>query len=116
EASRDRAIGDKAAEAARADIPKGVVSRVRRNADEADDAYGIARRDLGRLRRLVGKDGPDHDAWVAALDMLDKLQFRLLLDATKFFWDARVYAAAEDFAARASYIDPVDPTLLELRN
>ncbi len=116
EAKRDRALGDRAAEEARANMPKGVVSRVRRSANEADDAYGVARRDLGRLRRVVGKTGDDHDAWAAALDSLDKVQFQLLLDATKFFWDARVYAAAEDFAIRASYIDPVNPTLLELRS
>jgi hypothetical protein len=114
-ARRDRSLGDKAAEDARAQMPKGVVSRVRRLADDADDAYGAARRGLGRLRRLVGRTGPDHDAWAAALDDLDKVQFRLLFDAAKFFWDARVYAPAEDFAARASYIDPVDPRLLELR-
>ncbi len=97
-------------------MPKGVVSRVRRSSDEADEAYGAARRGLGRLRRLVGRAGPDHDAWAAALDDLDRVQFRMLFDAAKFFWDARVYAPAEDFAARASYIDPVDPRLLELRD
>lgn len=116
ESSRDRSLGDKAAEEARANMPKGVVSRVRRSADEADDFYGTARRDLGRLRRLVGRSGDDHDAWAAALDALDRVQFQLLLDATKFFWDARVYATAEDFATRASYLDPVNPTLLELRS
>lgn len=116
EAKRDRALGDKAADEARSYMPKGVVSRVRRSADEADDFYGTARRDLGRLRHVVGKSGPDRDAWALALDELDKVQFTLLLEATKFFWDARVYGTAEDFATRASYIDPVNPALLELRS
>lgn len=114
-ARRDRSLGDKSAEDARAQMPKGVVSRVRRFAEDADAAYGAARRGLGRLRRLVGRTGPDHDAWATALDELDKAQFRLLFDAAKFFWNARVYAPADDFAARASYVDPVDPGLLELR-
>lgn len=114
-AKGDRAIGDRSADAARAEMPKGAVSRVRKAADEADDAYGVARREYGRLRRLVGKTGPDRDAWAAALDELDKIQFRLLFDAAKFFWDARVYATAEDFANRASYIEPVDQGLMELR-
>lgn len=114
-AKGDRTLGDRSADAARAEMPKGAVTRVRRAAEEADEGYGTARREYGRLRRLVGRAGPDRDAWAAALDELDKVQFKLLLDAAKFFWDARVYATAEDFAMRASYIDPVDPTLLELR-
>lgn len=114
-AKGDRALGDRTADEARVEMKKGAVSRVRRTADAADEAYGTARRNLGRLRRLVGKSGSDHADWVAALDALDKVQFGLLLDATKFFWDARVYATAEDFATRASYLDPVNPTLLEIR-
>ncbi len=49
------------------------------------------------------------------LGTIDRDQFRMLLDATKFFWEARVYATAEEYAARASYVDPVDPALLEVR-
>ena len=109
------ALGDKSADEARALMPNGVVSRVRKLVEEADAAYVLARKELGRLRRIVAKEGPDRDDTMALLGVLDKSQYKLLFDAAKFFWDARVYATAEEYAARASYIDPVDPKLLELR-
>lgn len=104
-----------AAEEARAQAVNGVVSRVRRQADASDASYVAARRALGRIRRLAAKDSPDATKALALLGTIDREQFRMLLDATKFFWEARVYATAEEFAARASYVDPVDPALLEVR-
>jgi hypothetical protein len=106
---------DRAADEARASMPKAVVSRVRRSAGEAADLYDGSRRALGRLRRISSQAGPDREAVQARLSDLDRRQFRLLFEAAKFFWDERVYAAAEEFAARAAFVDPVDPALLELR-
>jgi hypothetical protein len=116
EAKRQVAVGDASAAEARGHMPNGVVSRVRREVDEADAAYKLARRELGRLRRILPKDGKERAEAEAMLLALDATQYRLLLDAAKFFWTARVYDTAEDFAARASYLDPVDPALLELRS
>ena len=115
EARRQTALGDQTADAARAQMPNGVVSRVRRLAEAADAAYVAARHELGRMRRIAKRDEPERADALARLGVLDKSEYRLLFDAAKFFWDARVFASADDFAARASYIDPVDPALLELR-
>ncbi len=104
-----------AADEARAQAKNGVVSRVRRLADASDASYVAARRALGRIRRLTARESPDALKALAMLGTIDRDQFRMLLDATKFFWEARVYATAEEFAARASYVDPVDPVLLEVR-
>ena len=104
-----------AAEEMRAQAKNGVVSRVRRLGDASDAGYVAARRALGRIRRLTARESPDALKALAMLGTIDRDQFRMLLDATKFFWEARVYAPAEDFAARASYVDPVDPALLEVR-
>lgn len=115
EAKKQRGIGDeRAAEAVRL-FPGGNVTRVGRAVEAADEAYGDARRQLGRLRRIVRKDESEREQVLALLGELDGLQFRNLLGAAKFFWDARVYARADAYATRASYLDPVDPTLLELR-
>jgi hypothetical protein len=110
------AAADRAAGEARAQMPKGVVSRVRRNAEAAADDYEDARRALGRLRRIAGPTGALRDETNAALVDLDGRQFGFLYEAAKFFWDARVYGTAEEFAARAAFVDPVDPRLLELRD
>jgi hypothetical protein len=116
EARRQSAAGDKAAGDARAQMPNSVVSRVRRHGEVAANAYEEARRALGRLRRIAGPSGPLRDEVNAALVDLDRRQFAFLYEAAKFFWDARVYATAEEFAARAAFVDPVDPRLLELRD
>jgi hypothetical protein len=115
EAKRQIAWGDKAAKEARELFPRGVVSKVGRLIEAADEAYGAARRELGRLRRIVRKEEAERDQVLALLNDLDRLQYRVLFDAAKFFWSARVYARADEYAARASYLDPVDPALLELR-
>ena len=115
QAKKQIALGDKEADEARALMPKGVVSKVRRLVEEADQDYVAARKELGRLRRIVPKEGTPREEAMALLAGLDKVQYALLYDAAKFFWDARVYDTADGYAARASYIDPVDPKLLELR-
>jgi hypothetical protein len=116
EARRQTAAGDRAAADARAQMPNAVVSRVRRHGEAAADAYEDARRALGRLRRIAGPTGALRDETTASLGDLDRRQYAFLFEAAKFFWDARVYATAEEFAARAAFVDPVDPRLLELRD
>ena len=116
EAKMQIALGDKAAAEMREQTPKGVVSRVRRFAEAADESYVKARKEIGRLRRIAPDGSKEREEALALLTTLDKAQFKMLLDAAKCFWDARVYNDADGFAARASYIDPVDPTLLELRS
>jgi hypothetical protein len=116
EARRRSAAGDRAAADARAQMPNAVVSRVRRHAETAAAAYDDSRRALGRLRRIAGPSGPLREETAAALGDLDRRQFAFLYETAKFFWDARVYGTAEEFAARAAFVDPVDPRLLELRD
>ena len=115
EAKQHVNVAATAADEARAQAKNGVVSRVRRLSEGSDASYVAARRALGRIRRLAAKDSPESAKALALLGDIDRDQFRMLLDATKFFWEARVYAAADEFAARASYVDPVDPALLEVR-
>ena len=97
-------------------MPRGNVTKVGKAAQAADDAYGAARRELGRLRRIVRKEETERDTVLALLADLDKRQFRLLFDTAKFYWGARVFARADEWATRASYLDPVDPSLMELRD
>jgi tetratricopeptide (TPR) repeat protein len=93
----------------------GNVTRARKYAEAADDAFMDARRHYGRLRRVLGREDPRYREVLAGLNELDRLQFRLLFETASFFWDQRVYSKAEEFAARASFIDPVHPDLLMLR-
>ncbi len=106
-----RSVAKKAADARQI----GNVSRARKYADSADAAFMDARRDLGRLRRILRPNDPRYREVISMLNDLDAAQFRLLYDSAEFFWQGRIYSAAEEFAARASYIDPVNPDLLELR-
>jgi hypothetical protein len=115
EAKQKAAVGDREGVAAREHMAKGVVSRARRSVEAADAAYVAARRELGRLRRIVRAGEPERDQALALLATLDTTHYRLLFDAAKYFWDERVYGTADEYAARASYVDPVDPDLLELR-
>lgn len=116
EAKKHLGLGDRHADEARAIMPRGNVTKVGKAAEAADDAYGTARRELGRLRRIVRKEESERDAVLALLADLDRRQFRLLFDAAKFYWDARVFARADEWATRASYLDPVDQALMELRD
>jgi tetratricopeptide (TPR) repeat protein len=115
EARAKMARGGEWAAEARAEMEKGVVTRARKRADAAQEAFQDARRDLGRLRRIVPREGPARTEVLAMLTELDRDQFALLLAAATFFWREKVYNEAERFAALASYIDPVHPDLLELR-
>lgn len=118
---RTKAVGQieqgrkKAQEAALA-RDKGNVTRARKHAEGADKAFMNARRDLGRLRRIVPRDDGMYREILALLNELDRDHFALLHDTAWFFWEETVYSRADAYAARASYIDPVHPDLLELRD
>jgi hypothetical protein len=107
-----RAEAQKAADARE----RGNVTRARKYAEAANDDFDGARRHLGRLRRILRPDDPARREILTLLNDLDRLQFDLLFKTAWFFWDQRVYGKAEEFAARASYIDPVHPDLLDLRD
>ena len=79
---------------------------------EGDRFYGVT---VPECRRIARAGEPERDQALALLATLDTTHYRLLFDAAKFFWDERVYGTADEYAARASYVDPVDPELLELR-
>lgn len=115
DARAKREAADENAAEARENMPLGRVTRVRKAAEAAADGYEAARRDMGRLRRVLPAQGPERDAANAMLADLDRKQFALLFDAAKFFWDERIFDTADQFAARAAFVDPVDPRLLELR-
>lgn len=94
----------------------GNVTRSRKYAEAADKAFMGARRDLGRLRRIVPRDASAYREIISLLNQLDREHFALLHDTAWFFWEETVYSRADEYAARASYIDPVHPDLLELRD
>jgi hypothetical protein len=96
-------------------MAKGQVTDVRRAVEASDAAYQSGRRELGRVRRIAPKGSKERDEAGAVLAAVDTSEFRLLFAAAKFFWNARIYHDAEEYAARASYLDPVEPGLLELR-
>jgi hypothetical protein len=95
---------------------KGNVSGARKAAEAADDGYMAARKDLGRLRRILPKDHPQRAEALASLAELDRIQFDLRFGMAKFLWDQRIYSQAEEWANKAAYLDPVQPDLVELRD
>jgi hypothetical protein len=110
--------GDVAAKESAAAQQQGAVTSARKHAEKALEAYTEARKNLGRLRRILPPDDAKAKDEVASrLNDLDKKQFALCLGMAKFLAapGARNYAKAEEWAAKAAYIDPVDPVLLELR-
>jgi hypothetical protein len=109
-------VGRKEAEKAGAAREKGNVTRARKHAEAADKAFMTARRDLGRLRRIVPRGEEAYVEILALLNTLDDEQFALLHATAWFFWEQTVYSRADEYAARASYIDPVHPDLLDLRD
>lgn len=112
------AAGDAAAAHSAQAREKGNVTKSRKGAEEADAAYTEARRQLGRLRRILPPDDQAAREQVAArLNELDRKQFALRLALAKFYAapGARNYGEAERWAAKAAYLDPVHPELLELR-
>ncbi|MDJ0973421.1 MAG: hypothetical protein QNJ98_03110 [Planctomycetota bacterium] len=95
---------------------KGQVSRAHRNAEKADAEFTKARRNLGRLRRILPRRSEMRRDVLAKLVELDKAQFDLLFNMAWFMWESKVWSRAELYAAKASYIDPVHPELIELRD
>ena len=110
--------GDLAAKESAAAQKQGAVTQARKDAEKALEAYTEARKNLGRLRRILPPDDTKAKDEVASrLNDLDKKQFALCLGMARFLAapGARNFAKAEEWAAKAAYIDPVDPELLELR-
>lgn len=110
--------GDVAAKECAEDRDQGAVTKARKAAEAALAAYTEARKNFGRLRRILPiEDAKARDEVAARLNDLDKKQFALCLAMAKFYAapGARNWGAADEWAARAAYIDPVDPELLELR-
>jgi hypothetical protein len=110
--------GDLAAKESAEARAKGNVTKARKGAEESLAQYTEARKNLGRLRRILPLDqAKARDEVAARLNDLDKKQFALCLAMAKFFAapGARNFGKAEEWAAKAAYIDPVDPELLELR-
>lgn len=96
---------------------QGAVTRARKLAEQADERFMASRRHLGRLRRILPAESPERAEVLQALNRLDREQFDLLFGMARFLYrEAGVYTQAERFAARASYIDPVHPDLIELRD
>ncbi|MFV1959605.1 MAG: hypothetical protein ACC662_09365 [Planctomycetota bacterium] len=108
-------LGRDEAKKAAAARERGNVTRARKQAEAADEAFTKARRHLGRLRRILGRADSHYRAILQQLNDLDIEQFRLLFDTAWFFWEQRIYSKADRWAAKASYIDPVHPDLLALR-
>lgn len=112
------AAGDTAAAQSAQARNLGNVTKARKGAEAADAAYTEARKQLGRLRRILPPDDEAARTQLAArLNELDRKQFALRLALAKFYVapGARNYGEAERWAAKAAYIDPVHPDLLELR-
>ena len=107
--------GRKASEEAGKARKKGNLTWARKHAEAGHENFQKARRNLGRLRRILPRGSKMRQGVLARLVELDKAQFSLLYDTAYFFWLERVFTRAETWAARASYIDPVDPDLMELR-
>jgi hypothetical protein len=110
--------GDLAAKESADAREKGNVTKARKAAETSLAAYTEARKNLGRLRRIVPlEDAKARDEVASRLNDLDKKQFALCLAMAKFLAapGARNFAKAEEWALKAAYIDPVDPELLELR-
>lgn len=96
---------------------QGSVTKARKLAEQADKNFQEARKNLGRLRRILPRGHTERDKILAELNKLDKAQFDLLFGLAWFLaFDAGAYTQAEKFAARASYIDPVHPDLVDLRD
>ena len=80
------ATGDAAAVAAAEARTKGNVTQARKGAEKADEAFTEARKNLGRLRRILPlEDAAARDKVAAKLNELDRKQFALLLATAKFF-------------------------------
>lgn len=97
-------------------VKVGNQTRARKAAEKADKMFHEARLHLGRLRRILPRSHATRGEVLAQLTKLDKAQFELRFGMAKFYDDQTVWTRAERWAALASYIDPVDPRLIELRD
>lgn len=95
---------------------QGSVSRARKLAEQADEMFQDARRNLGRLRRILPREHPARRDILVQLGKLDSAQFELRFGMAEMYADQRTWTRAERWAALASYIDPVHPDLVELRD
>ncbi|MDA1196206.1 MAG: hypothetical protein O2894_13635 [Planctomycetota bacterium] len=95
---------------------RGSLTKARRIAEAVDEMFQEARLNLGRLRRILPRDHEARREILAQLTKLDKSQFDLRLAMAQYEKEATAWKHAERWAARASYIDPVHPDLVELRD
>jgi len=97
-------------------VRMGNQTRARKAAEAADGMFHEARINLGRLRRILPREHPTRAEILAQLTQLDKSQFDLRFGMAQFYEEQTVWTRAERWAALASYIDPVHPDLVELRD
>ena len=95
---------------------QGSVTKTRKLAEQIDGLFQKARIHLGRLRRILPRGHPERREIGIQLNKLDTVQFAVRLGTAEFFANGNVYTPAERWAALASYIDPVHPDLVELRD
>jgi tetratricopeptide (TPR) repeat protein len=95
---------------------RGSLSKARKIADKIDTMLQEARINLGRLRRILPRGHAARKDILAQLTQLDKSQFDLRLSMAETEKEATAWKRAELWAAKASYIDPVHPDLVELRD
>ena len=109
--------GRKASEEAGKGTQEGQTSPgARKHAEKAHENFQKARRNLGRLRRILPARQQDAEGCPRASRRARQGAVpRCSMTTAYFFWLERVFKRAETWAARASYIDPVDPDLMELR-
>lgn len=115
EVIRDMQLGSEHAEAAKKARKRGSITRARKSAEAADELFHRCRISLGRLRRILPRDSDMRKEVMDKLRKLDAMQFELLHEMAWFMWESTVFKQSERWAAKASYIDPVHPRLLELR-
>src|SRR6185436_7567125 len=90
--------GDEAAKRCAEAREQGAVSRASKTGEEAYAGYTAARKDFGRLRRILPmEDAKARDEVAARLNELDRKQFALCLALAKYFVapGARAYDKAE---------------------
>lgn len=100
----------------RKNVAQGSQTRARKAAEKTDAMFHQARLHLGRLRRILPRGHAARAEILAQLTQLDKAQFDLRFGMAEFYNDQTVWTRAEKWAALASYIDPVHPDLVELRD
>lgn len=107
--------GERAAEESARYREQGSVTRARKHAEEADGLFQDARLQLGRLRRILPEGDPERREVLARLAELDRQQFALRFAMARFFAESRTWTQAERWIQLSSYIDPVHPDLMALR-